>query len=153
MQMKTVDTRSYISVLRELVEEGRTVSMIISGSSMAPFLIHQRDAIYFKKPDRPLKAGDMVFYQRKSGQFVMHRIYKIRPEGFYLVGDGQTQIEGPLQERCIFALIISVRRKGKVINPGNFWWEFFEHIWRRVIPWRRMLMDIYAKVIHLKKII
>ena len=48
MQMKTVDTRSYISVLRELVEEGRTVSMIISGSSMAPFLIHQRDAIYLK---------------------------------------------------------------------------------------------------------
>lgn len=146
--MKFVDTREYVSVLRELTEQGKEVGLIISGSSMSPFLIHQRDYICFKKPDRKLKKGDMVFYQRDSGQFVMHRIWKIRPDGYYIVGDAQTETEGPVREEQIFALITKVQRKGKWLAPGDFWWEFFEHIWIHMIPIRRMIMKIYAKVIR-----
>ena len=73
-QVKIVDTREYVSALRELVREGKEVSMIISGSSMAPFLIHARDSICFKAPWREPQRGDMVFYERPGGQFVMHRI-------------------------------------------------------------------------------
>lgn len=146
--MKFVDTREYVSVLRELTEEGKEVSLIISGSSMSPFLIHQRDYIYFKKPDRELKKGDMVFYQRDSGQFVMHRIWKVRPDGYYIVGDAQTVIEGPVRRNQIFALITKVQRKGKWLEPGDFWWEFFEHIWIHMIPIRRKIIKIYAKVIR-----
>lgn len=146
--MKFVDTREYVSVLRELTEEGKEVSLLISGSSMSPFLIHQRDYIYFKKPDRELKKGDMVFYQRDNGQFIMHRIWKIRPDGYYIVGDAQTAIEGPVRRDQIFALVTKVQRKGKWIEPGDFWWEFFEHIWIYMIPIRRKIMKIYAKVIR-----
>lgn len=146
--MKLVDTREYVSVLRELTEQGKEVSLIISGSSMSPFLIHQRDYIYFKKPDRKLKKGDMVFYQRDSGQFVMHRIWKVKPDGYYIVGDAQTEIEGPVREDQIFALITKVQRKGKWLAPGDFWWEFFEHIWIHMVPVRRKIMAIYAKVVR-----
>ena len=38
--MKMMDTRAYVGMLKELVEQGREVRMVISGSSMAPFLIH-----------------------------------------------------------------------------------------------------------------
>ena len=75
--MKTVDTKEYISMLRTLIEEGKQVSMIISGSSMAPFLIHARDHICLKSPSGELRKGDMVFYQRSNGEYVMHRIYII----------------------------------------------------------------------------
>lgn len=122
--MKVVDTREYVGMLKELTEEGREVSMLIAGSSMSPFLIHERDMIYFKKPDRELKKGDMVFFQRRSGQFIMHRIWKVRPEGYYIVGDAQTQIEGPVERDQIFARITKVRRKGsgwnREISGGNF---------------------------------
>lgn len=146
--MKCVDTREYVSVLRELTEQGKEVSLLISGNSMSPFLIHQRDYIYFKKPDRKLKKGDMVFYQRDSGQYVMHRIWKVKPEGYYIVGDAQIEIEGPVREDQIFARITKVQRKGKWIEPGDFWWEFFEHVWIRMVPVRRKMMAIYAKVIR-----
>ena len=49
---RAVDTREYVSVLREIAEEGKVVSMLIAGSSMLPFLCHNRDYIYFTKPDR-----------------------------------------------------------------------------------------------------
>lgn len=142
--MREIDTREYVSMLRGMVEDGHQVSLLISGSSMAPFLIHQRDTIYFKKPDRELKAGDMVFYQRRDGRFVMHRIKRIRPEGFYMIGDGQTEIEGPLQREQIFGLVTAVQRKGNMIRPGDFWWEFFAKVWLRIIPLRNLIRRIYA---------
>lgn len=141
--MREVDTQEYVTMLKELVEEGHQVSLLISGSSMAPFLIHHRDTIYFKKPDRELKAGDMVFYRRENGRYVMHRIRRIRPEGYYMIGDAQTEIEGPLKREQIFGLITAVERKGKLIRPGDFWWEFFARVWLRIIPLRNWIRRIY----------
>ena len=146
MDVKQVDTREYVSVLREIAEEGKVVSMLIAGSSMAPFLCHNRDYIYFTKPERELRRGDMVFYQRDSGQYVMHRIYRVKHEGYYMVGDAQTQIEGPLRRDQIFAVITQVKRAGKMIRPGDFWWEFFEHIWIRIVPARRTVMALYGRL-------
>ena len=148
--MREVDTQEYMSVLKELVEEGHQVSLLISGSSMSPFLIHHRDTIYFKKPDRELKVGDMVFYRRSNGKYVMHRIRKIRQEGYYMIGDAQTEIEGPLKREQIFGLITAVERKGKLIRPGDFWWEFFARVWLRVIPLREGISRIY-KVLSSRK--
>ena len=144
MDVKQVDTREYVSVLREIAEEGKVVSMLIAGSSMAPFLCHNRDYIYFTKPERELRRGDMVFYQRDSGRYVMHRIYRVKHEGYYMVGDAQTQIEGPLRRDQIFAVITQVKRDGKMIRPGDFWWEFFEHIWIRIVPARRIVTALYG---------
>ncbi len=142
--MKIMDTGEYVSMLRELTEEGNEVSMRIAGNSMSPFLVHERDTILFRKPDRELKKGDMVFYQRRNGQFIMHRICRIAPEGYYLVGDAQVEIEGPLQREQIFALIIKVHRKGRWIGPGDFWWDFFERIWIHLIPIRRQMVRGYS---------
>ena len=143
--MKLVNTQEYVSMLRELTEQGREVNMLISGNSMSPFLMHGRDSIRLKKPDRKLRKGDMVFFQRKSGKFVMHRIIRVRKVGFYLLGDSQqsSEIEGPIEESQIFAMITSVCRKGRWIGPGNFWWKFFEHYWIRMIPFRRFHINTY----------
>lgn len=144
MKVKVVDTKAYIDALRELTVQGQEVTIPISGSSMSPFLADKRDRICFRRPDRPLKKGDMVFYQRQSGQYVMHRICRIRPEGYYLIGDAQRQIEGPLSGDCIFAVVTKVWRKGKWIGPADLSWKFFEHVWIRVIPMRRMLIRCYG---------
>ena len=144
--MKVVDTYAYISALRSLTEEGYEVAVIIAGNSMNPFLVHQRDQIYFKKPDRPLRRGDMVFYQRCDGRYIMHRICKVEGNQYYIVGDAQTVIEGPILEDQIFGLITKVQRKGKWIYPNHLVWKFYEKIWVRTIPVRRHLMRVYSFV-------
>lgn len=146
MQKGTLNTREYVGMLKELVEGGDTVSMRIVGSSMSPFLINNRDIIVFKAPDRKLRRGDMVFFQRDTGQFVMHRIYSVKKDGYYMVGDNQTQIEGPIRPEQIFALIIKVKRKDKWLEPGDFWWEFFARVWSRSIFMRRAITRIYSFV-------
>ncbi len=143
--MKVVDTREYVSVLRELTEEGKKVSMLIAGHSMSPFLIHRRDTIYFEKPKRELRKGDMVFYQRDNGQFIMHRICKVCKDGTYdIIGDNHTVIEHGIRRDQIFALITAVKRKGKAIGPDDFWWKFFEKVWINIIPLRPFLRKLYG---------
>lgn len=141
--MRTLNSDAYLSTLRDLVNEGKDVRLLISGSSMSPFLVHKRDSIIFSKPNRELKRGDMVFYQRENGQFVMHRILWTKPEGLYLIGDAQKEIEGPINPSQVFGLIKKVCRKGKWIEPGNFWWWFFENIWLKIIPFRKIIMKIF----------
>ena len=46
--MKTVDTNEYMAVLQDLLSEGKEAGLLITGDSMAPFLVHERDYIYFK---------------------------------------------------------------------------------------------------------
>ncbi|MBQ7433261.1 MAG: S24/S26 family peptidase [Lachnospiraceae bacterium] len=140
---RTINANTYISTLRQIVENGQEVSLKISGSSMMPFLIHERDMILFGPVKGELKKGDMVFFQRQEGQFVMHRICKITPEGYYIVGDAQVVIEGPIKREQIFAKVNRARRKGKWIDENDFWWKFFEKVWIRIIPLRHVIMRTY----------
>ena len=111
--------------------------------SMSPFLLSHKDSICFKAPQRPLRRGDMVFYERLTGQFVMHRIYKVRKKGLYIVGDAQNEIEGPVDPSQVFAVITRVYRRNQWIGPGNFWWEFYEHIWIRLVHFRPVIFRMY----------
>ena len=147
--MKEVNTREYIGMLRELVHEGKSVSLLVSGSSMAPFLVHQRDYVHFRAPERPLRIGDIVFYERDGGQFVMHRIVRIRKGAdgaplFDITGDNQTVIEHGVRPDQVFARIYEVQRKGHTLRPGCFWWDFFERVWPHVIPFRRAIARLYG---------
>ena len=61
-----------------------------------------------------------------------------------MVGDAQTEIEGPVSREQIFALISKVERRGKMITEGNFWWEFYKGPWLRLRPLRPSILKIYG---------
>lgn len=140
-----VDTYRYLTMIKELLKQGKEVSLVIKGNSMAPFVINNRDCIYLEKPKRVLKRGDFVLYQRINGQYVTHRIIKINGDKYYLAGDNQTVIEGPIYQNQILAIVTKVKRKEKWLKEGDFYWEFFEHVWRYILPWRRLILSIYKK--------
>lgn len=141
---KIVDIHAYIPVLMDLVEQGETVCLPITGSSMVPFLVHGRDQIRFQKPDRPLRRGDLAFFQRPNGDYVMHRVCQIAPQGCYFLGDNQQTIEGPIPTQRVFGLITQVCRKDKWIGPGDFWWDFFAGPWLTLRPCRPLLRKLYG---------
>ena len=146
--MKVIDTNEYLSVIRELVQQGKEVSLIVTGNSMEPFLIHQRDTICFKNLESPIKVGDMVFYQRTNGKFVMHRVYKVKSDELYMLGDAQRTVEGPIKESQVFAVVTKVKRNGKWLTPGSFWWEFFARFWIRIVPIRRIVLPLCTRRKH-----
>lgn len=143
--MRYVDNDEYIPVLKEIIESGRKVSMVVSGNSMRPLITHQKDSVQLEAPDRPLKKGDIVFYQRVNGQYVLHRICRIDREGhIWCIGDAQTVVEGPLDQDCVFAIVTGIHRKGKWYYPRDFVWKFFEYVWIRMIPIRPYAVSFYG---------
>ena len=145
--MKTIDTEAYLSALRELTDTGHEVSVTIRGGSMLPFLVPQRDRILFSKPNRPLRKGDIVLYQRANGSFVAHRIRRVHGNGCCdMIGDAQTQLEYDVPPEQIFALVTGVQRKGKWLNARSFWWQFFAHVWLWIIPLRRQILRLYGTI-------
>ena len=85
---KIVDVYTYMPVLQELLSEGKKVSVTVTGNSMSPFLIHGRDRILIAPPDGNWKKGDMAFFIRTNGQYVMHRICRVDKNGNCFFGVG-----------------------------------------------------------------
>lgn len=147
MNRRIVDIYEYIPMLMELLEQGHTVNLPITGSSMTPFLVPNRDTLIISPPDGNFRRGDMVFYQRMNGQYVMHRIHHIDSDGaLYIVGDAQTVIEGPVHPKQVFGVIRQVIRKDKIIDSRDFWWFFFEKIWIRMVPLRPAASKMYSLI-------
>ena len=142
-----VDTREYVAALKEMTEQGLEVSMTVSGTSMEPFLIHERDRIYFRRPEGLIKKGDMVFFQRKTGEYVMHRVLKVKKQQYYLAGDHQTFLEGPIEEQQIFAKVVSVERAGVWLTENDKLWKFYAGWWRRLF-WVRKVVNKLKWVIE-----
>ena len=132
---------------RILAEEPEVAALplVISGRSMTPFLIDGRDTVYLARLERPVRRGDMLLYQRSSGQYVLHRVWKAEKDGtFTMVGDAQTELEHGIREAQIIAIVTSVVRKGKSMAPGGFWWDFFEKVWIRMVPLRPLFWKAYS---------
>lgn len=146
--LRQMDAQSFLPALLEVVEQGQDVPLLISGSSMTPFLVHGRDTILISPIRRSLRRGDMVLYRRANGYYVMHRIWRVRQTNgakvYYFVGDAQTEIEGPLQREQLLGHITAVCRKGTWLNPGSLWWEFFEHMWLWLRPVRPVIRKVYG---------
>ena len=143
-KMKIVDPDVLMEPLLALVEEAQTVPLVISGSSMTPFLAHGRDTVYLSRVEKPLRKGDMVLYRRQSGFYILHRVFKAEPDGYTMVGDAQTQLEPGISPEQVCAVVTAVRRKGKLLQSGSFWWDFFEKVWIRMVPLRPTVRYAYC---------
>lgn len=144
--IRTLPPEQLIEPLLALLEETDQVPLVISGSSMKPFLVHGRDTVYLSKVTAPPKRGDMVLYRRSGGAYVLHRIFREEKGSYTLAGDAQNYVEPGIRPEQILAVVTAVRRKGKLLRSGSFWWDFFEKVWIRMIPLRPMLMAAYSRL-------
>ena len=147
---RIVDIHTYLPVLIDIIKSGKDVSVTVTGSSMAPFLAHLRDSIIVSPPPRQFHRGDMVFFQRQDGSYVMHRIHHLKEGKLYLVGDNQTEIEGPIDPEQVFGIVRKVIRNGKLLQKGDFWWDFFEQAWIRIVPLRPAAVKAVSIVYKLR---
>lgn len=138
------DTAAFMEKYQLLIDGGETLPLPVLGNSMSPFLIHKRDTVYLRKPAFPLRRGDIVLYRRSSGDFILHRVCKIKNGLYTMAGDAQTLLEPSISEEQIIAVAVSALRKGREQRPGTFWWDFFAGFWVSILPARHFIMKTYG---------
>jgi hypothetical protein len=126
------------------LNEAQAVPLVITGSSMSPFLVHGRDTVFLSKINHAPRKGDMIFYRRANGSYILHRVFRTGKDACDMVGDAQTAIEKGVPRERMLAVVTAVRRKGKLLKKGSFWWDFFEKVWIRLVPVRPLLQRCYG---------
>lgn len=138
---KIVDTKEYLDMVCGLLREGHTkVPVTVAGSSMSPFL-HHGDTVYLNPVQQPPRKGDIVLYTRPTGQYILHRVVEVRPDGSYIMlGDVQTDREWIESAASIHGVVACALHKGQLITPESRRWRFFATVWLRVVPFRPFIM-------------
>ncbi len=123
-----------------LLTEGKVIQVRPRGYSMYPLFVPGRDeALIAPVEVDKLKRGDVVLYRRAKGVLVLHRIWKRDGECFYLVGDNQREIEGPLGAEQMKGILIMVIRKGRPFSVRHPLYRFCSGMWLFLRPFRPML--------------
>ena len=85
--------------IEQLLEAGEIIQIYPEGYSMYPMFVPGRDAAVIKKADvKKIRRADVVLYRRKGSILVLHRVVKRKGGQFYMAGDNQTEVEGPVEE-------------------------------------------------------
>lgn len=130
----------------KLLAEGRTIQFKPIGYSMYPLFVPDRDqAVVAPIGDIMPRRGDVVLYRREGGNLVLHRICRYDAEGFYMVGDNESEIEGPLQREQIKGILVGIIRKGKRFSSKNLLYCSAAGLWLWMRPLRPYLSGFAAK--------
>lgn len=133
-------------LIRERLAAGQNVRLAPRGTSMLPMLRQGIDNVVLSPIAEPLKKYDLPLYQRKNGQYVLHRIVKTG-EAFTCLGDNQFDPEPGLAREQMIALVTAFYRgdrKYSVQSPAyrlycRFWHlsRPVRYLWLRGIGWIR----------------
>ena len=139
--------------IEKALEEGHWVQFKPTGGSMSPLFASGRDvATVAPIGDRKIKRGDIVLYRRRESDIlVLHRVYRGAESAYYMLGDNQTEIEGPVERDDIFGIMVYMMRKGKKLSMSNFFYRAVAWMWLLLRPVRPQIMGVVNAFIGLKK--
>ncbi len=143
---RTLSPDELMPEYEELLKNGARLPLVVSGSSMVPFLVSGRDSVLLAPPDSGFKKGSILFFRRKSGGYVLHRLHRRDDTGLWFVGDAQDEIEGPIFAEQVFAEVVGVRRKGRDLKRHGFTEFFFRRIWPLTVGHRKTIIGLYTKL-------
>lgn len=126
---------------------GSSMWITVTGMSMYPFLREGKDQVeLYPASYEQISYGDIVLIQRETGEFVLHRIIKKKSDCFYMVGDAQQWIEGPLRKNQLKAVVKKIKRQQRIINCNNPLLIVLVRIWILMLPFRYKLIKLNAKI-------
>ena len=125
----------YLTYEEELAEHGKIIHTNV-GTSMMPLLRQNRDVMIIERPKGRLKRYDVPLYKRNNGQYVLHRILKVREKDYVICGDHCTEKEYGITDEQIIGVLTGIIRDGKTITANNFWYKVYYHLWCDFFPIR-----------------
>lgn len=148
---KRVSMSDLYPVLSESIARGSDVSITVTGTSMLPLLHNETDTALLTGVKGRLNKYDLAFYRRGDGSFVLHRVVKVTPKGYIMLGDNQVVTEHGITEKNIIAVVKGFTRGGKKYSVSNRMYMLYSVIWTNLRPLRRGFRGIRRRMAELGK--
>lgn len=135
------------------LEVSEEIAVLTAGRSMQPMLRQHRDVVIVKRVDRELKKGDVVLYPGKDGQYIFHRIIRIKKDGFIIRGDNNYFTERHIKRKDIVGILKEFYRDGKYINCDTdrkykIYSFYICHSYGIRYLWKKIIRPILSKIKH-----
>lgn len=130
------------STFEEEIEKSGKIIYTNVGDSMMPFIKQGRDVLVISRAEGKLKRYDVPLYKRDSGQYVLHRILKVRENDYVICGDNRWNKEYGITDRHIIGVLTGVIRNGKEIPVTDRKYRIYVHLWCDFFPVRAFIIRI-----------
>ena len=126
------------STFEEVLAEKGTLIYTNVGDSMYP-LIKPRDLLVIKRVELPLKRLDIPLYKRDNGQYVLHRIIKVRKDDYLICGDNRVGTESGITDRHMIGVLTDIIRSGETISVYSAKNRIYAHFCCDFMPLKRVI--------------
>lgn len=133
-------------LIRETLVESGEVSFVSAGVSMLPTIQDRMDTVTLIKPQGKLRKGDVPFYQRDNGQYILHRVVYVNGDTYVMRGDNQWQNEYNIRHDQIIGVLYSFDRNGKTHKVTDFSYRVYVKFLPIIRYWRKYYYLFKSKV-------
>ena len=107
--------------IEEQLKRNGRLTYRVTGDSMLPLLRNGTDeaVIAAVTEGQRLKRYDVALYKRASGQYVLHRVLKVKKDSYVFCGDNRYFSESGVTDSQILGVLEYVIRDGKRIEPAD----------------------------------
>ena len=107
---------------------------------MLPVIRQGRDLLVIRRQTGRLKKYDVPLYRRDSGQYVLHRVLKVREKDYVICGDNRWHRETGITDRQILGVLTAIIRDGKEVPVTAPLYRLYVHLWCGLFPLRAFFL-------------
>lgn len=146
-EKRLVDNESFMSAVKETLDNGYDVSFTVTGMSMWPFLTSRRDSVVIKKCDfKEIKKGDIVLFSPEAELYLLHRVTGINENSFQTTGDCNCFRDGFFSPDTLIARVETITRKGKSFSAESKAFVMLSKLWASLFPIRAHLIKFLKHI-------
>ncbi|MDL2302613.1 S24/S26 family peptidase [Lachnospiraceae bacterium OttesenSCG-928-D06] len=148
MTDNNVTAEELFTLVKEQLDNG-LVSFAVAGMSMWPLLAQHRDFVTVEKcTAKQIKNMDIILYQTPQKKYLLHRVVRLTDTTFTTLGDGCLVLDEPQLRETVFARVVSVKRKGKILFNNAWYFKILFYIWTFLLPIRGPLLRFIRPMSH-----
>lgn len=134
-------------MINNIEEVLKTEDIAVSGfegTSMLPMLRQGKDRVVIAKCGGKLKLHDVPLYKSGDNKYVLHRIIKVKPDGYVIRGDHLYNNEYNVTDNDIIGVLKAFYRGDKLVDCTNKGYKLYVWYIRLSYP-LRYLWSGFAK--------
>lgn len=134
------EPRPAVRPLEDLLARDGSLVYKIRGVSMEPMLRQNRDLVIIRVPVSRLRKLDVALYRRGSS-YVLHRVIRVREDGYLIRGDN-TYVDENVPFDAVIGVLAGFQRKGREHLAAERGYLLYARFWTAVYPLRRCVYGL-----------
>lgn len=148
--VKKVSLSEIYPIILEKLDNGGTVKINVTGTSMLPLLVQGKDSVVISAPQK-IAVNDIIFYRRNNGSFVLHRVVGTDEQGYVLCGDNQWETEHGITDENIIGVVTEIIKDGSSLKVTDKKYLNYCKRWSKTVKIRKPLVLTMSKIRAIKR--